>query len=117
MLIPTNNTELIKAAATLRFKVLTFTAYLLSNPVAPRAVVQNEEATLSHNKQDERHNHFLTLPSASHQILAGNSEYTSYTSKVIERVCSAWLTRYGQNCSPKICNGDIHAETEGTGMI
>ena len=38
MLIPTNNTELIKAAATLRFKVWIFTAYLFDNPVASRAV-------------------------------------------------------------------------------
>jgi len=31
------------------------------------------------DKQDARHEHFLTLPPASHQILAGNSEYNSYT--------------------------------------
>jgi len=41
MLIPTNNTELTIATATIRFNVLTFTAHLLGNPVAPRAVVQN----------------------------------------------------------------------------
>ena len=37
MLIPTNNTELTIATATIRFKVMTFTALLLGNPVALRA--------------------------------------------------------------------------------
>ncbi len=31
------------------------------------------------DKQDERHYPFPTLPSASHQFLAGNSEYRGYT--------------------------------------
>jgi hypothetical protein len=49
MLIPTNDTALMTAATTIRFKILTFTAHLLSNPVAPWDVAQKRDHE-EHNK-------------------------------------------------------------------
>lgn len=80
MLIPTNTTELIKAAATLWLSILTCTA----RPLVIRShhgLLVKTGGHAEHNKQDEGHNHFLALPSASHQILPGNSECNSYTSR------------------------------------
>src|SRR5271165_1645792 len=100
MLIPTHNTKPTKVAATFRFRVLTFTAYLLCHPVASPSwfTVRGDSRR---NQWDKGNNLFFPLACATHEILAGNSEYNSYIPRSMECLFSI-AQRYGQNCSCRL---------------
>ena len=65
----------------------------------------NKRGPEEHNKQDERHDQFLLLPSASHQILTGNSTRTVYTPGQLGCQPST-AHACGQNCSSQLMRGN-----------
>ena len=65
-----------------------------------------------HNTQDEKHNDFLLLPSASHPILSGNLGPVVYTPGPF--ACQSRTAHaFGQNCSPQLIKGKHQAGLVG----